>query len=106
MVCHTAMATTPEIFSASTHPNDLIPVQVYNNRSKGYAIKMNPATDYADKAVNSGSCGYLTDEVWYLVGTAESFKMYSHTAGMKLALTLSGTTDGAAATLTPSGTEL
>ena len=107
MVCHTAMAaTTPEIFSASTQAEDLVPVQVYNHRSKGYAIKMNPATDYTGKTINSGSCGYLADEVWYLVGTAESFEMYSHTAGMKLALTLSGTTAGAAATLTPSGTEL
>ena len=106
LVCKVAMATTPEIFSASTNSDDLVPVQIYNHRSKGYAIRMNTATDYAGKAVNSGSCGYLENEMWYLVGTAESFKMYSHTAGMDLALTLTGDGAGAAATLTAAGTEL
>ena len=106
LACQVTVAATPGIFSSSTAAADLVPVQVCNNRSKGYTLKMNPAADYADKAVNSGSCGYLADEVWYLVGTAESFKMYSHTAGMTLALTLSGATSGAAATLTSSGTDL
>ena len=106
LTCKAAVASTPEIFSASTHSSELVPVQIYNHRSKSYAIKMNAATDYAGKAVNSGSCGYQDNEVWYLVGTAESFKMYSHVAGMALALTLSGDGSNAAATLSAVGTEL
>ena len=106
LACKAAVASTPEIFSASIHSSELVPVQIYNHRSKSYAIKMNAATDYAGKAVNSGSCGYQDNEVWYLVGTAESFKMYSHVAGMALALTLSGDGSNAAATLSAVGTEL
>lgn len=106
LVCRVGVAATPEIFSASTNLEDLIPVQIYNHRSKGYSIKMNAAENYAGKPVNSGTCGYLENEVWYLVGTAESFKMYSHVAGMDLALTLTGDGANASATMTTVGTEL
>ena len=95
-----------DIFSASTAAADLVPVQLTNHRSKGYAIKMNTSVDYTGKSVNSGSCSYLENELWYLVGTAESFKMYSHTAGTALAVTLAADGPGAAATLTPEGTFL
>ncbi len=90
-------------FSSLENP---LPVQVYNNRNANYVIKMNAAEEYAGKLVNSGTCGYAADELWYLVGTAESFKMYSRVAGVALALTLDGTEAGAAATLTAEGTEL
>ena len=97
---------TINIFSASTAKTDLIPVQIRNNRSKGYTIKMNTAPEYLGKPINSGNCGYQENEVWYLVGTAESFKMYSHTAGMNLALALDGDGPNATATLSTEGTEL
>lgn len=93
-----------DIFSADL--NNLVPICVYNNRDKGYAIKMNAADSYSGKAVNSGSSTYGENEIWYLVGTAESFKMYSRTAGTSLAVTLAGTAGGSAATLTANGTDL
>ena len=95
-----------DFFSASIAEKDLIPVQIYNNRDKGYVIKMNAADNYDGKAINSGSCSYGENEIWYLVGTAESFKMYSYTAGTTLALTLAGNAQEAAATLSTNGTEL
>lgn len=85
---------------------NLVPVQVCNNRNANYVVKMNAADDYAGRPVNSGACGYAANELWYLMGTAESFRMYSHVAGMSLALTLDGLDGGTAATLTAEGTEL
>ena len=95
---------TDAIFSTSL--DNPVPVRVYNKRDQGYTIKINYADNYTGKAVNSGTGSYEENEIWYLVGTAESFKMYNRTAGQALALTLSGTETGAAATLTPCGTEL
>lgn len=106
LVFHPTIADTPDIFSLSTAEDDLVPVQIYNNRDKGYAIKMHATDDYNSKAVNSGDCSYHESEIWYLVGTADSFKMYSHTAGMSLALTLTGDGPDAAALLTANGTDL
>ena len=100
-----AWATT-EIFSPTTAETDLIPVLISNNRSKGYAIKINAASEYSGKAINSGSCGYQENEVWYLVGSPEAFKMYNHTAGMNLALSLDGDGPNAVATLSDEGTVL
>ena len=97
---------SPAFFSKSTKAEDLVPVQIYNYRDKGYTICLNNANDYTGHAVNSGTTEYSLDEIWYLVGDAESFKMYSHTAGMDLALTLAGTGSGSAATMTATGTEL
>ncbi len=86
--------------------NNLVPVQVRSARDANYVLKINPADNYADHAVNSGTCGYDANELWYLVGVADSFKMYSRVAGCEWALTLNGTTEGAAATLTTEGTLL
>ena len=86
--------------------DNLVPVQVRSNRNANYVIKMNASADYVGKAVNSGTCGYTANELWYLVGTVDSFKMYSYVAGASLALTLDGVNEGAAATLTPEGTVL
>ena len=97
---------TPAFFSASTAAGDLVPVQIYNMRDKGYTICLNDANNYTGNAVNSGTTEYALNEVWYLVGNAESFKMYSRTAGMDLALTLAGNSEGSAATMTANGTEL
>lgn len=96
----------PDIFSISTTEGDLVPVQIYNHRDKGYVVKMNVGDDYNERPVNSGACGYTENEVWYLVGTAESFKMYNHAAGFALALTLSGGESASAAMLAPGGTDL
>ncbi len=101
-----AVWAASDIFSSSTTEDSLIPVQLSNHNSKGYAISMNPAIDYSGQPINSGHCGYQENEIWYLVGTAESFMMYNHVAGMSLALTLGGDNQGAAATLTPMGTPL
>lgn len=87
-----------DVFSADL--SSPVPVRLYNSRDKGYAIKMNSATSYTGNAVNSGNGTYGENEIWYLVGNAESFKMYSRTAGTDLAVTLAGTGGGSAATLT------
>ena len=93
-----------DIFSASL--DNPVPVQIYSNRNQNYAIKMNAASSYTDKAVNSGISTYGENEIWYLVGDASSFKMYNRTAGKTLALKLAGTGQGSAATLATEGTEL
>ena len=95
---------TLDIFS--TDLSNPVPVRLYNSRDKDYAIKMNSATSYTGNAVNSGNGTYGENEIWYLAGNAESFKMYSRTAGTDLAVTLAGTTSGSAATLTTTGTDL
>lgn len=109
MLCNAVWANSPlAFFSKSTDIADLIPVRIsnYAHASKGYAIKMNLADNYAGNAVNSGNGSYEENEIWYLVGNASSFKMYSHTVGTSLALTLNGTDAGSAATLTATGSEL
>ena len=83
-----------------------VPVRIYSNNDNSYAIKMNAADSYAGKAVNSGTGTYEENEIWYLVGDASSFKMYSRVAGNALALKLAGTGNGSAATLAAEGTEL
>ncbi len=93
-----------DVFSADL--SNPVPVRLYNSRDKGYAIKMNTAASYTGNAVNSGNGTYGENEIWYLVGTSESFKMYCRTAGADLAVTLAGTGSGSAATLTANGTDL
>ena len=93
-----------DIFSESFENGK--PVQVYNTGNTSYAIKMNSQSDYAGKAVNSGSIAWGKNETWVLVGDASSFKMYNTVAGGSLALTLAGTGQGAAASLTANGTAL
>ena len=95
---------TPAFFSANLE--NLVPVHIYNTRNTNYTICLNEANGYAGHAVNSGTTDYTLNEVWYLVGTAESFKMYSYNAGVNLALTLAGTGRGSAATMTATGTDL
>ena len=74
-----------------------IPVQITNNRDKGYAIRL------ADDGitVTSGNTSYSNEEIWYLVGNAEQFRLYSLKGGKKLALKLDGTATEAAATMRP-----
>lgn len=86
---------------------NLVPVQVRSARNANYVIKVNTSSgDYLDHSVNSGTCGYDANELWYLVGVEDSFKMYNHVAGTLLALTLNGADEGVAATLTSEGTPL
>ena len=93
-----------DIFSESLE--NPVPVKVYNSRDKSYAVKMNSASNYSGKTINSGVSAYSENEIWYLVGNESSFKMYSRTAGNNLAITLSGTGQNSPATLTAEGTEL
>ena len=67
------------------------PVQITNNRDKGYAIKL--GSDGA--TVTSGNASYSEEEIWYLVGDADQFRLYNMKGGKKLALKL----DGEAATM-------
>ena len=75
------------------------PVQITNNRDKGYSIKFNSAKVPTGMPVQSGSASYTTEDIWYLVGDAEGFKMYSHNTGKKYALKLDGTSNEAKATM-------
>ena len=92
-----AMADIPvksDIFSKTFSKGT--PVQITNNRDKGFAIRLgNDGT-----TVTSGSTAYGENEVWYLVGEASAFRMYSHKGGKKLALKLENSESGAAATMT------
>ena len=74
-----------------------IPVQITNNRDKGYAIRL--ADDGV--TVTSGNASYSEEEIWYLVGNAGQFRLYSLKGGKKLALKLDGTAAEAAATMCP-----
>ncbi len=91
-----AMANSPvknELFSESFKKG--IPVQITNNRDKGFAIKVNSD----GMTVGSGSTSYGENEIWYLIGSEDSFKLYNHQAGRKVALKLEGTAEGCAATM-------
>ena len=88
---------TETIFS-KTFKNG-IPVQITNNRDKGYTIKFSNTKAPAGISVQSGSASYTTEDIWYLVGDANGFKMYSHNTGKKYALKLDGTAHEAAATM-------
>lgn len=74
-----------------------IPVQIANNRDKGYAIKLNSD----GVTVGSGEAQYCTAEIWYMVGEPTSFKLFNRQAGKRKALKISGTEQGAAATMAP-----
>ena len=87
------------IFSASL--DELVPVQLYNYRAGNYTIRLNAADDYAGHAINSGVNSFSENDIWYLVGDATSFKMYSRMAGTDLALRLASTGRDAAATMAP-----
>lgn len=83
-----------------------VPVQLYNNRDRSYVIKMNPVNSYVGKPVNSGVCAYAPDELWYLIGTPDSFVMYNHVVGMELALAVESLEGGASVALGTEGTVL
>lgn len=83
-----------------------VPVQLYNNRDRSYVIKMNPVDCYVGKSVNSGVCAYAPDELWYLIGTPDSFVMYNHVVGMELALAVESLEGGASVALGTEGTVL
>ena len=87
------------IFSASL--DELVPVQLYNYRAGNYTIRLNAADDYAGHAINSGVNSFSENDIWYLVGDATSFKMYSRMAGTDLALKLASIGRDAAATMAP-----
>ena len=71
------------------------PVHITNNRDKAFAIKAGEA----GKDAKSGTAAYTTDEIWYLVGNADGFKMYNHSLGKRHALKLEGNESGAAAVM-------
>lgn len=87
------------IFSASL--DEPVPVQIYNHRAGNYTIRLNAADSYAGHAINSGVNSFSENDVWYLVGDATSFKMYSRMAGTHLALKLGSASRDAAATMAP-----
>ena len=100
---HTITAKlVPSFFSASTVEADLVPVRIRNANSTTYTIRLNASDDYTDHAVNSGVTAYGENEIWYLVGTDENFKIYSRTAGMGLHMVLAGTGQGSAASMSTS----
>lgn len=96
------LAITPQInakvtgiFSSSFAKGT--PVHISNSRDKGFAIK----AGQTDEAVKSGKAAYTTDEIWYLVGTADGFTLHNHAVGKKYAVKLGGNESGAVATMVP-----
>ena len=90
---------TPTFFSASTAAGDLVPVRIRNVRNGEYTLRLNASDNYTGKAVNSGKTAYGENEIWYLVGTDESFKIYNRVAGTDLHMVLAGTGGGSAASM-------
>ena len=90
---------TPTFFSATTAENDLVPVRIRNVRNGEYTLRLNASDNYTGKAVNSGKTAYGENEIWYLVGTEESFKIYNRVAGTGLHMVLAGTGGGSAASM-------
>ena len=86
-------------FSASTAEKDLVPVRIRSARDKAYTLRLNTNDNYTGKAVNSGVTAYGENELWYLVGTKESFKIYNRVAGTSLHIVLAGTGEGSAASM-------
>lgn len=87
------------IFSKSTAKKNLVPVRIRNARDKGYTLCLNASDNYAGQHVNSGTSAYGENEIWYLVGTPERFKIYSKVAGKDLNLVVSDTSAGAVASM-------
>ena len=95
---------TPSFFSASTAAGDLVPVRIRNFRSNKYTLRLNASNDYTGHAVNTGETAYGENEIWYLVGTDESFKIYNRVAGTGLHMVLAGTGGGSAASMNTTAT--
>ena len=90
---------TMAFFSASTAEEDLVPVRIRNARDKAYTLRLNDSDNYNGKNVNSGTTAYGENEIWYVVGTEQSFKIYNRVAGTDLHIVLAGTTGGSAASM-------
>ena len=71
------------------------PVHITNNRDKAFAIRAGKPGEGA----KSGTAAYTADEIWYLVGSADGFRMYNHALGKKFALKLNGNNSGDAAVM-------
>ena len=84
-------ANAQEIFSQTFKSGT--PVHISNNRDKAFAIKAGNACE----DVKSGTAAYTAEEIWYLVGDADGFRMYNHAMGKKYALKLENNESGAAA---------
>ena len=86
-------ANAQEIFSKAFKKGT--PVHITNNRDKAFAIKAGEP----GKDAKSGMAAYTADEIWYLVGNADGFRMYNHAIGQKHALKLEGNESGTAAVM-------
>ena len=86
-------------FSGSTDTKDLVPVRIRNVRNNTYTLRLNASESYSGKAVNSGVAAYGENEIWYLVGTEESFKIYNRVSGTDLHIVLANTNQNAAASM-------
>ncbi len=95
---------TPAFFSASTAAGDLVPVRIRNVRNGEYTLRLNASDNYTEHAVNSGKTAYGENEIWYLVGTDESFKIYNRIAGTGLHMVLAGTGGGSEASMNTTAT--
>ncbi|MBQ2127269.1 MAG: hypothetical protein II198_06370 [Bacteroidaceae bacterium] len=84
--------TNAQDFFSQTFKNGT-PVHISNNRDKAFAIKAGEP----GKDAKSGKSAYTTDEIWYLVGNADCFRLYNHALGKKYALKLESNESGAAA---------
>ena len=62
-------ANAQEVFSKAFKKGT--PVHITNNRDKAFAIKAGEP----GKDAKSGMAAYTADEIWYLVGDADGFKM-------------------------------
>ena len=91
---------SPAFFSKSTKAEDLVPVRIRNVRNNDYTIRLNtPNNGYTGQAINSGVTAYGENEIWYLVGNEESFKIYHRIAGTDLHIVLAGTSENSAASM-------
>ena len=86
----------PAFFSTE---ENLVPVRIRGARNNTYTLRLNANDNYTGKAVNSGVTAYGENEIWYLVGTPESFKIYNRIAGTDLHVVLTGTSQGSAASM-------
>ena len=64
------------------------PVLITNNRDKSFSIKFGNIKSPTGMPVKSGAASYTTDDIWYLVGNADGFKMYNHNAVKNMPLNL------------------
>ena len=85
------------IFSSSFKKGT--PIHITNSRDKGFSIKINNTKSPIGKPVGSGPASYTTEDIWYFIGNADGFKMYSHECGKKYAVKLNGTANETQATM-------